>query len=63
MKATATACAWWLEGCARDGDPEKVLGELQRRTALPEQCRRDLLALVDGQPRQLSLPPSCSSTF
>jgi len=39
----------------RDGDPEKVLGELQRRTALQGNFGAILLALVDGQPRQLSL--------
>ena len=39
----------------RDTDPEKVLKELQRRTALQSNFGAILLALVDGQPRQLSL--------
>ena len=39
----------------RDAEPEKVLKELQRRTALQSNFGAILLALVDGQPRQLSL--------
>ena len=39
----------------RDADPDKVLKELQRRTALQSNFGAILLALVDGQPRQLSL--------
>ena len=39
----------------RDADPEKVLGDLQRRTALQSNFGAILLALVDGQPQQLSL--------
>ena len=39
----------------RDADPDKVLKELQRRTALQNNFGAILLALVDGQPRQLSL--------
>ncbi len=39
----------------RDADPDKVLGELQRRTALQSNFGAILLALVNGQPQQLSL--------
>jgi DNA gyrase subunit A len=39
----------------RDADPEKVLTELQRRTALQSNFGAILLALVDGKPVQLSL--------
>jgi len=39
----------------RDADPEKVLGDLQRRTALQSNFGAILLALVNGQPQQLSL--------
>jgi DNA gyrase subunit A len=39
----------------RDADPERVLGDLQRRTALQSNFGAILLALVDGQPVQLSL--------
>ena len=39
----------------RDADPDKVLKELQRRTALQNNFGAILLALVDGQPKQLSL--------
>ena len=39
----------------RDADPEKVLSDLQRRTALQSNFGAILLALVDGQPQQLSL--------
>ena len=39
----------------RDGDPGKVLAELQRRTALQSNFGAILLALVNGQPRQLNL--------
>ena len=39
----------------RDAEPDKVLKELQRRTALQSNFGAILLALVDGQPRQLSL--------
>ncbi|MEY3735440.1 MAG: hypothetical protein RLZZ624_498 [Cyanobacteriota bacterium] len=39
----------------RDADPEKVLAELQRRTALQSNFGAILLALVNGQPVQLSL--------
>ena len=39
----------------RDAEPEKVLKELQRRTALQSNFGAILLALVDGQPKQLSL--------
>ena len=39
----------------RDADPEKVLADLQRRTSLQSNFGAILLALVDGQPQQLSL--------
>ena len=39
----------------RDADPDKVLKDLQRRTALQSNFGAILLALVDGQPQQLSL--------
>ena len=39
----------------RDADPEKVLAELQRRTALQSNFGAILLALVHGQPLQLTL--------
>ena len=39
----------------RDADPEKVLKDLQRRTALQSNFGAILLALVDGHPQQLSL--------
>ena len=39
----------------RDADPEKVLKDLQRRTALQSNFGAILLALVNGQPQQLSL--------
>ncbi len=39
----------------RDAEPEKVLTELQRRTALQSNFGAILLALVDGKPLQLSL--------
>jgi DNA gyrase subunit A len=39
----------------RDADPEKVLQDLQRRTSLQSNFGAILLALVDGQPQQLSL--------
>jgi DNA gyrase subunit A len=39
----------------RDADPQKVLADLQRRTALQSNFGAILLALVSGQPRQLSL--------
>jgi len=39
----------------RDADPEKVLTELQRRTALQSNFGAILLALVHGQPLQLTL--------
>ncbi|AHF62432.1 DNA gyrase/topoisomerase IV, subunit A [Synechococcus sp. WH 8109] len=39
----------------RDADPENVLKDLQRRTALQSNFGAILLALVDGQPQQLSL--------
>ena len=39
----------------RDGDPTKVLAELQRRTALQSNFGAIMLALVQGQPLQLSL--------
>ena len=39
----------------RDSDPEKVLADLQRRTSLQSNFGAILLALVDGQPQQLSL--------
>ncbi len=39
----------------RDSDPHKVLADLQRRTALQSNFGAILLALVNGQPRQLSL--------
>ena len=39
----------------RDGNPDKVLADLQRRTALQSNFGAILLALVDGQPQQLSL--------
>ncbi|MEX1322971.1 MAG: DNA gyrase subunit A, partial [Synechococcaceae cyanobacterium] len=39
----------------RDADPEQVLTDLQRRTALQSNFGAILLALVDGQPLQLSL--------
>ncbi|MFM1800312.1 MAG: hypothetical protein RLZZ117_2590 [Cyanobacteriota bacterium] len=39
----------------RDADPAKVVAELQRRTALQSNFGAILLALVNGQPQQLSL--------
>ena len=39
----------------RDAEPEKVLKDLQRRTALQSNFGAILLALVNGQPQQLSL--------
>ena len=39
----------------RDADPEKVLADLQRRTSLQSNFGAILLALVNGQPQQLSL--------
>ncbi|WP_320666693.1 DNA topoisomerase (ATP-hydrolyzing) [Prochlorococcus sp. MIT 1307] len=39
----------------RDSEPNKVLTDLQRRTALQSNFGAILLALVDGQPKQLSL--------
>ena len=39
----------------RDADPQQVLADLQRRTALQSNFGAILLALVDGQPVQLSL--------
>jgi len=39
----------------RDGEPAKVLAELQRRTALQSNFGAIMLALVHGQPLQLSL--------
>jgi DNA gyrase subunit A len=39
----------------RDADPEKVLTELQRRTALQSNFGAIMLALVNGKPLQLSL--------
>ena len=39
----------------RDAEPEKVLADLQRRTSLQSNFGAILLALVDGQPQQLSL--------
>jgi len=39
----------------RDAEPEKVLEDLQRRTSLQSNFGAILLALVDGQPQQLSL--------
>ncbi len=39
----------------RDAEAEKVLTELQRRTALQSNFGAILLALVDGKPQQLSL--------
>jgi DNA gyrase subunit A len=39
----------------RDGNPDQVLGELQRRTALQSNFGAILLTLVNGQPQQLSL--------
>jgi DNA gyrase subunit A len=39
----------------RDANPEQVLADLQRRTALQSNFGAILLALVDGQPVQLSL--------
>ncbi len=39
----------------RDTNPEKVIEELQRRTSLQSNFGAILLALVDGQPKQLSL--------
>ena len=39
----------------RDADPSKVLADLQRRTALQNNFGAILLALVNGQPVQLSL--------
>ena len=37
------------------GSTEKIIGELQRRTSLQSNFGAILLALVDGQPKQLSL--------
>ena len=39
----------------RDTNPEKILTDLQRRTSLQSNFGAILLALVDGQPKQLSL--------
>ncbi len=39
----------------RDAEPEKVLQDLQRRTSLQSNFGAILLALVNGQPQQLSL--------
>ncbi|MBD2548484.1 DNA topoisomerase 4 subunit A [Microcystis elabens FACHB-917] len=39
----------------RDAEPQKVLEELQRRTALQSNFGSILLTLVNGQPQQLSL--------
>ena len=39
----------------RDANPEQVLADLQRRTALQSNYGAILLALVNGQPQQLSL--------
>ena len=39
----------------RDAEPDKVLQDLQRRTALQSNFGAILLALVNGQPQQLSL--------
>ena len=39
----------------RDAEPDKVLKDLQRRTALQSNFGAILLALVNGQPQQLSL--------
>ena len=39
----------------RDSEPEKVLTDLQRRTSLQSNFGAILLAIVDGQPKQLSL--------
>ncbi len=39
----------------RDAEPEKVLQELQRRTALQSNFGAILLTLVNGQPQQLNL--------
>ncbi len=39
----------------RDADPEQVLTDLQRRTALQSNFGAIMLALVNGQPQQLSL--------
>ena len=39
----------------RDAEPEKVLKDLQRRTALQSNFGAIMLALVNGQPQQLSL--------
>ena len=39
----------------RDAEPAKVLEDLQRRTSLQSNFGAILLALVDGQPQQLSL--------
>jgi DNA gyrase subunit A len=39
----------------RDAEATKVLAELQRRTALQSNFGANLLALVNGQPRQLNL--------
>jgi DNA gyrase subunit A len=39
----------------RDANPETVLGELQRRTALQSNYGAILLALVHGKPVQLTL--------
>ena len=39
----------------RDAEPDKVLKDLQRRTALQSNFGAIMLALVNGQPKQLSL--------
>ena len=39
----------------RDADPDAVLKDLQRRTSLQSNFGAIMLALVDGQPQQLSL--------
>ena len=52
MKATVKACV--VVELRRDADPDTVLKDLQRRTTA-EHFGAILLALVDGQPKQLSL--------
>ncbi len=39
----------------RDGNPEKILNNLHRRTSLQSNFGATLLALLNGQPKQLSL--------
>ena len=54
MNPTVTACAscWRL---AKNADPEVILRELYKRTPMQTTFSINLLALVDGEPRTLTL--------